>query len=504
MKSRIYSFLCLLLFLGSCKDQENVIDYLQIADGSFLAIEELHGNLDVPWEMQYLPSEHAIYFTQIKGKISKLDLVTNKMEEIYQVPNVYHQSTLGLLGLAIHPDFDKNPFLYICYTTKEGEDLFSELSRLEIHEGKVVSSKLLLKIDGGSGHNGSRLLFDQKGYLFWATGDVHSETHAQDSTTLNGKVLRMTADGLIPADNPIKDSYVYAWGFRNIQGMTETSQGRIFTSEHGDAIEDEVNWIRPLHNYGWIEIEGFHDTAEEKEIAAKSPRTEPVRSWTPVIAPSALVYYGNHLIPSWNNSLLLGTLKSQSLRILKLDSEQKEINQEEIYLKDHYGRIRAICVDTAGNIYLATSNRDWNPQSGFPKKTDDRILKIYPTKDIPKTFLSQFKETKEAVIEGKTLYNTYCASCHKEDGKGIEGNFPPLHQTEAVRNSERFLQSVFKGVNGKIEVNSVIYEGQMPAFNFLKDEEIQAITNYIRSNFGNQYSEIGLEEIKVARERHTK
>lgn len=483
-------FISLLLF--GCDKYNNVIyiDYVKLSENSYLGVSEIQDSLEVPWDIQYSESNNSIFFTEIKGQISELDLETNTRQIIYTVPNVYHQRTLGLLGLALHPDFKNNPYLYVCYTTKEGEETFSELTKLKYEEGKIVDSKVLLKIEGASGHNGSRLVFDKDGFLYWATGDAHSQTHSQDSTTLNGKILRMDFNGEIPKDNPIANSYVYAWGFRNIQGLTVTDKGTIFTSEHGDAIEDEVNWIKPLNNYGWINIEGYHDTPEEIEIANKYPRTEPIKSWTPVIAPAGLKYYEHSVIKEWNNSLILVTLKDQSFRVLKLNDEHSDIIEEKVYFKNHYGRIRAVTTDRKGNIYIATSNRDWNPQKGFPLPKDDRILKISKIDFIPKTFLSEHLVSKKDVKDGKSLYQSYCASCHKEDGKGLEGSFPPLIATETVQKEKELVHVLLNGLSGKITVKGVEYNQVMPAFNFLSNDEIVAITNYVRNSFGNSYTKI--------------
>ncbi|MCG7860494.1 PQQ-dependent sugar dehydrogenase, partial [Flavihumibacter sediminis] len=83
-------------------------------------------------------------------------------------------------------------------------------------------------------------------------------------TSLNGKILRLNRDGSIPADNPIPGSPVWAWGFRNMQGLAENSRGQWYSSEHGEATDDELNLLQPLRNYGWPLIEGYLDTEKEK------------------------------------------------------------------------------------------------------------------------------------------------------------------------------------------------------------------------------------------------
>lgn len=501
---RIMLLFCSLCIISCVEEKEGTyIDFLKISDNSYLGISVLQNNLEVPWDLQYNESTNSLFVTEIKGGLSEIDLSDNSIRKIYEVPNVYHRRTAGLLGLALHPDFESNPFIYICYTIKEGENIFSELAKLEYKDKKVVGSEVLLKIEGANGHNGSRLIFDKQGYLYWATGDAHSMTHSQDSTTLNGKILRMTDDGQIPTDNPLPDSYVYAWGFRNIQGMTVTSNGNIMTSEHGDAIADEVNWVRPLHNYGWIDIEGYHDTQQEKVIAAKSPRTEPIKSWTPVIAPAGLTYYAHESIPEWQNSLLLVSLKNQSLRVLKLNSSQTQIIDEETFLKDHYGRIRAVTSDKDGNIYLATSNKDWNPQKGFPLPEDDKILKIKKVLSIPQNYLIAYKEDLSKVRDGKTLYKMYCESCHKEDGKGIKDTFPSLVMTTTVEDKNKIIQTILYGLTAEKEGRSIKYDQPMPSFQFLSDQDIAKIASYVRTSFGNSRSAIGETEVMLSRQDST-
>ncbi|MCY4779614.1 PQQ-dependent sugar dehydrogenase [Sphingobacterium sp. UT-1RO-CII-1] len=498
---RVLLILIPLALLIGCEhdNKEKYIDFIKVSDKSYIGISEIQDSLDVPWDIQYNEGSNSIFFTEIKGSIFELDLKTNTKNLIYRVPNVFHKRTMGLLGLAIHPNFRNKPYLYACYTTEEEGKYYSELVKLKLEKRKVVQSDVLLRIPGALGHNGSRLTFDLEGYLYWATGDALSLTDSQDSTTLNGKILRMKDDGSIPKDNPLTNSYVYAWGFRNIQGLTVTSNGKIMASEHGDAIEDEVNYIQPLHNYGWREIEGYHDKPHEIEIARRRNMTEPIKAWTPVIAPAGMKYYRNSLLPEWDNSLLLVTLKTQSFRVLKLNEEQTNIIDEKVYLKDYYGRIRSVTSDKKGNIYIATSNRDWNPQKGFPKHNDDRILKLSVIDFKPDNFMSAEEDIIENKSNGKVLYKSYCASCHKDDGMGVRKYFPPLVQTATVESKNKFLEVVLKGLKGPIEVNGDVYDQEMPSFSFLSNSEITAISNYIRTGLGNNYSVIDTVDVNKMR-----
>lgn len=477
--------ICALFTFSSCRHKEKLpvsAEFVQL-DNTLLALTIEADHLDAPWDLQYDRHRDAIVFSEVAGKIKRLHLGTGQTDTLLRIPDVYHMRTLGLLGMAIYQPENSQNYLYISYTSMSNDSIYSNLVRYDYND-RPTNPKVLLKIPGNTGHNGSRILISNDKKVLWATGDAASDTYSQDSTALNGKILRLNLDGSIPSDNPIANSFVYAWGFRNMQGLTQSPNGKIYTSEHGDAIEDEINWIRPLHNYGWPQIEGMHDTDKEMAIASNSPRTEPIRSWTPVIAPAGLAYYGGKKIPEWNNSLLLTTLKSQSLRILQLSENGSTIIDEQILFQDYLGRLRSILVIPNGDVYFSTSNRDWNPQSGFPKSNDDIIFRLRPTKTASKLPITTVKPDAKALITGKDLYKAYCASCHKDNGKGVPSSFPPLSGSILVNGSEdELLRTILYGSSSE-KVNKK-FSGTMPSFSFLGNEEIASIATYIRINFDN-------------------
>ncbi len=492
--------------LSACSSKSNkaespIIANIQL-ENTLLGVSVVADSLQVPWDIQFIGDRQIIY-TEIAGNINILDLETGEKKLLFQVKDVFHKRTLGLLGMAVSPNLKEYPYIFISYTTQVNEEIFSKLVRLTLKGDTLINPTVLQTIPGSTGHNGSRITFTGDGKLLWATGDAHSKTFAQDSTSLNGKILRMNINGSVPKDNPISGSFVYAWGFRNMQGLAISDKGTIYTSEHGDAIEDEINRVMPLRNYGWPQIEGYHDTDAEKEIVKNHQRTEPIKSWTPVVAPAGLKYYNSKAIPEWQNSLLLVTLKSQSLRALKLSENGKTIEEENIYLEKYFGRLRALTVSPNGDVYIATSNRDWNPQPGFPKEDDDKIIKLSPVKKATFKPLTGVKTNQTVVantVTGESLYASYCASCHKDNGLGIEGIFPPLAGAEQVNQDDKKLIDItLNGLSGEITVKGKKYDQQMPAFSFLKDDEIAKILTYVRSNFGNKSAEISPNDISKQR-----
>lgn len=492
-----------LLYACSTQDEKEttIINSVQL-EHSILSVSKEATGLQVPWDLQYDHINHAILFSEIGGSIRRLDIRTKNVILVDSLKDVYHQRTLGLLGMSLYQPEHGQAYLYLSYTSKRDSLIFSNLYRYDYSlEGNLSNPKLLLQIPGNTGHNGSRVIVSTDKKVYWATGDAASDTFAQDSSSLNGKILRLNLDGTIPADNPITNSYVYAWGFRNMQGLTHNTNGTIYTSEHGDAIEDEINLIQPLKNYGWPQIEGMIDTKKEKAIAKLSARQEPIKSWTPVVAPSGMAYYGNHNIPEWKNSLILATLKNQSLRLLKLSADGKKITNEKVLFKDQFGRLRSVLVVPNGDIYFCSSNRDWNPQKGFPKPDDDVIYRLrLSTKAIAPIIKPEASiSVVHTIKNGQTLYDAYCASCHKSDGKGLKNTFPSLAQSESVNGEHKtLLKLLLHGLSGQ-EIKGIKYEGAMPAFSFLKDEEVIEIANYIRTHFGNNASTINQQNLTSLR-----
>ena len=440
-------------------------------------ITTIVSNLNVPIEIIWGPDNH-IWIAEHRGVISKMDPKTGKKEELLKLTDIWQSRTAGLLGMALHSDMKNFPYVFLAYTIQKDKKYLMRLVRYTSEKDSLINPKILMEIPAANGHNGSRLLVHQ-GLVYWATGDALSLTDSQTPTTPNGKILRMTVDGAAPPDNPIKGNLVWAWGFRNIQGMVFSKTGQLYTSEHGDATDDEINLISKARNYGWPNIEGFAESVAETSYKGLHSTVDPLKAWTPTIAPAGLDYYDYNKIPALKNSLLLVTLKGKSFRVLKLDKEGKKILSEQVYFENKFGRIRDLCVSPEGDVYLATSNRDWNPVSGFPIATDDRIIKISKLDPSnPHNMLSSMPLGSKAA----SLYQQYCASCHKENGLGVKGTFPSLLSSLiVVNNPKEFIKKVLSGSKGPATINGVTYDAQMPAFAFLKDEELLDIMTYVRS-----------------------
>lgn len=503
-------------------------------DKTQLLVSEVMHNLDEPWEITWGQDEH-LWFTEKKGNIMRMNPATGRVKKVLTIPEVFSGgNTPGLLGMVLHPEFNKHPFVYMHYTyidsTVTGDFdqrgrpnyIRARLMRYEYSFEKdtlIRPDSIMPKIPGHWAHNGSRLAISSDDKLLFAIGDVVNSQFAQSELTLPGKVLRINLDGSVPEDNPIAGSYFYSMGHRNHQGLV-AANGKIYTSEHGPNNDDELNLIQPGANYGWPYVEGYCDKENEMAFCDSVAVTEPIFTWTPTIAPAGLDYYSHPSIPEWRNSLLLTTLKGRSLWQFRLDQSGEKILDEKIYLQKQFGRLRDLCVSSTGDVYVITSNSDWHiPRyewmyDNVPSGGNDRILKISALNEEEHgnyDYLTVFGEDPESIpmfvqdevdedIPGASLYQTNCATCHLPDGKGILNFTPPLIGTKGVADKNQLIQTALFGMTGEIEVNGAIYNDVMPGFSAsLTDKELAEILNFVRINLNNYRDSITTIEIRGIR-----
>ena len=323
-------------------------------------VDTVYTGLDVPWEMIYGP-DGFLWITERKGLVSRINLLDKTRTVILDiVDEVYQEYEAGLLGMALHPDFPNPPEVFLVYTYGVSPNVYEKVVKY-IYNGSVLVDPVILidQIDAFTTHNGSRLLFQPDGTLLMSTGDAQNQPAAQDPNLLNGKTLRLNADGSIPANNPSSDSYVYTMGHRNIQGMHLAPNGRIYVSEHGPTTDDEFQILTAGSNYGWPDVEGFCDLPDEQFFCNQNNISEPLVTWTPTIAPSDLVYYENAAFPEFDGKILMTVLKEKMLTVIELNTNGTEVLGQANYFEDQFGRLRDIAIGEEREIYLATNGASW-------------------------------------------------------------------------------------------------------------------------------------------------
>ncbi|QNL49290.1 PQQ-dependent sugar dehydrogenase [Olivibacter sp. SDN3] len=485
------TLLVIWIYSGSEQNTFNSSKYLYLLDSTILRIDTIAKGLCVPWEIA-LDTDGHLWFTEQFGRISRLDLKSGEQKVMLELTDVFQERTSGLLGMTLHPDFAKKPYVFITYTArKTSKRNVSRVVRYTYEEDSLLYPLVFLEYPAWKAHFGARVIISPEDEVIVATGDGAQNGNAQSVLSVNGKILRYHIDGSIPVDNPLPNNPVWAWGLRNPQGLTYTENNKLFSSDHGDATDDEVNRIEKGKNYGWPTIEGYVDSEQEKHFARDTPVVSPLIAWTPTVAPAGLAYYNYATIPEWKNSLLLATLKGNSIRVLQLNPNQDKITVDYPIFQQVFGRIRAICTSPEGEVYFSTSNKDWNP-NGIAEEADDKIIRI--SKLNRKTNNKDSILHAKAVVQntslsnGETLYTNYCLSCHKPDGRGIPAIYPSLVENTIVENNQtKFIKLVLEG------------NKEMPNFSFLEDEELAAILTYVRRKFTSQQTGISSQQVKQHR-----
>jgi glucose/arabinose dehydrogenase len=316
-------------------------------------------NLTIPWDIGFLP-DGSLLVTQRSGELLHID---EKVKVVEQIKGVKHIGEGGLLGLALHPNFATNKYVYLYLTSQDSGQLTNRVERYTYDQGTLSSRTVILEgIKGAQYHDGGRIAFGPDSYLYITTGDAGDTAAAQDQKRLEGKILRVTDDGKPVATNPFANE-VYSLGHRNAQGLAWDANQMLWSSEHGPSGTntgfDEINKIVAGSNYGWPELTG---DAVKNGFVAPVIQSGKNETW----APGGLVY--------WDGSLFFPGLRGESLYEAHISADG-ELGELKAHLRGEFGRLRTVVLSPDGYFYLTTSNTDGR---GKPMAEDDKVIKIDP------------------------------------------------------------------------------------------------------------------------------
>ena len=336
-------------------------------------VDVVTSGLSSLWGFTFLPNGD-ILATERDGRLRIIQNGELAEESINGVSAVHARGQGGLLDVALHPDFESNGWVYLSYakrhdgnsTTAVARGRLDGMSLQDVEEIWVADSR-------GRGHYGSRLVFDDEGYLFVSVGDRQANPNedqpnhpAQDRSNHHGTINRLHDDGSIPEDNPFVgqdgiEASIWSYGHRNTQGMVfDATTGLLWSNEHGPQGGDEVNLVKPGLNYGWPVIgygvnyggDPLHDGTHQDGME------QPDHYWVPSIATSGMVAYSADLFPDWKGNLFVGGLRGQQIARLTLDGTSV-VSEETIF--EGQGRVRDIRQGPDGALYVGLDGDEDEP-----------------------------------------------------------------------------------------------------------------------------------------------
>ncbi|MBI1648541.1 PQQ-dependent sugar dehydrogenase [Hyphomicrobium sulfonivorans] len=353
------------------------------AKSSNIKVSAFASGLENPWGMQFLP-DGRLLVTERPGRLRYIAKDGRLSAPIAGVPDVAAVNQGGLLDVLLAPDFEKTGTIYLSYgEPREDGTNSTAVARARLvadgDTGRLEDLKVIFRQEpsADSGHHfGSRLVWGKDGTLFITTGDRNKlRPEAQNPANTVGKIVRINADGSIPADNPKLPGWapeVWSIGHRSVQGAAiRPENGKLYTLEHGPRGGDELNHPEAGKNYGWpiITYGKEYIGGSIGEGTAKEGLEQPIYYWVPSIAVSNLAFYDGDLFPEWKGNALVGGLAGTRVERLVLNGD--DVVAAEVLLEDQGKRIRDVRQGPDGAIWLLADDTG-------------EVLRVTPAESAPK------------------------------------------------------------------------------------------------------------------------
>ena len=336
------------------------------SDQVAFVLEPVSDGLGVPWGMAFI-ADNQLLITEREGHINLLDTRSQKPVRLQGAPAVLAEGQGGMLDVAVPPDFTPGDWIYFTFVRDKNGEGVTVLARARLSGHTLVQWQGLLETRSATdtGHHfGSRIAFDETGHIYFGVGDRGERPNGQDRSNHAGCVMRLNRDGSVPGDNPFIGQAgvlpeIWSYGHRNPQGMAyDPIHKRLWLIEHGPRGGDEINLILPGRNYGWPVIsygKEYWGPVAVGEGTHRKGMEQPIKQYTPSIAPGSLLLYSGKAFPAWGGNLFAGALKLQHINRVTLDAKGNAIGEERL-LTDLNERIRALAESPQGWIYFSTDS----------------------------------------------------------------------------------------------------------------------------------------------------
>lgn len=339
------------------------------SEGMKFKLEKMADSLGIPWGIAQI-NQNELLITERSGSLFKVNRQSGKTQKIDGVPEPYTESQGGLLDITLPPNFKETGWIYFTYAKKQNGRGQTALARAKLVNNELSQwhDLFVSESKGSKGrHFGSRVVFDNDGYLFMSVGDHGKRKNGQNLNSHSGSIIRLTHNGEIPKDNPFYMNNnalpeIWTYGHRNPQGMYyDSSTDRLWAIEHGPRGGDEINLIRKGINYGWATIsygkEYWGPTVQVGEGTHKEGMEQPIKYFVPSIAPCDLIVYQGDAFPKWKGNLIAASMKLQHLNRTVLNTKKEiKVVKEERLLENLGERIRALHESPEGWLYFTTDS----------------------------------------------------------------------------------------------------------------------------------------------------
>jgi glucose/arabinose dehydrogenase len=329
-------------------------------------ITVIASGLESPWGVAALPDGRLIV-TEKPGRVRLVGTDGRLSPPLAGAPPTVANRQGGMLDVVLHPRFAENGFVYLCHVAAGEGGTSSTITRLRLAGDRLEAPRTILTVTprvANGFHFGCRMAFGRDGMLYAGFGDRFQMERSQDLGDLNGKIIRVTDEGAVPADNPFVGRAgarpeIWSYGHRNIQGLlVDPATGALWAHEHGPQGGDEVNLIRRGANYGWPRAThgvnyGGAPITEHRSLPGME---DPLKVWGPTsIAPSGFAVVTGPAFPAWQGNLLVGALRDRSL-IRLVRAGERIVGEERIPMFGE--RIRDVRVLPDGRVLLLTDSRE--------------------------------------------------------------------------------------------------------------------------------------------------
>jgi glucose/arabinose dehydrogenase len=342
------------------------------SDGATFRLTTFASGLENPWGAAVLP-DGRLLVTERPGRLRLVGTDGTVSPPIANAPAVENEGQGGLLDVAIAPDFATTREIFLCGAALVPRGALTRLWRARINADLTALSDVTPVLDAGPpqfrgrNHYGCRIAFGRDGHLYLSTGERQvNPKRAQDLDDLAGKVLRLTRDGRVPADNPFvgrRDARpeIWSYGHRHPQGLAVNPwTGSLWEAEFGALGGDEVNLVQRGRNYGWPLVS--HGLNYDRSPVGNGQRSgpgleDPLAAWGPGqnYSPSGIAFYDASAFPGWRGSLFVAGLNPPGL--VRLTTEGDRVTGEERLLFDRGIRMRDVLVAADGALLILTDER---------------------------------------------------------------------------------------------------------------------------------------------------